>query len=191
MTMVTDLGDLAVLLPIAVAIAVWLVVQRGWRDALAWAAALALCIGGTALLKIFRYACPLLSAAHNPSGHTSLSALVYGTLAVILAAAMPGRRRVAVFLAAAALICAIAASRVALGAHSAADTAAGMILGFASLAVFAAHYLRQGHALPATRTLAIVVALIVALLHGQDLRAEQMLQAIGVYLHRSDAAACE
>jgi membrane-associated phospholipid phosphatase len=75
-----------VLLPIVGIIPLWLIWVRFPRAALWWAAAAALCIGSTALLKIYFYSCPPFAEVRSPSGHTSLSTLVYGGIAVIIAA---------------------------------------------------------------------------------------------------------
>src|SRR6185437_2262168 len=122
-----------------------------------------------ALLKIFRYACPLLSAAKNPSGYTSLSMLVYGSLAVIASTSVQGWHRIPVLALGAALIGAIAASRIALGAHSPADTAAGMMVGLAALSPFAYRCIQRRSELAALRPLVLASALVVVLLHGQQL----------------------
>ena len=90
----TDFGDLAVLAPLAVAILIWL--RYFSRVAAWWILALSICVGLTALLKIVFYGCPPAGNMHSPSGHASLSTLVYGALALTAAAAWPGFRRVIV-----------------------------------------------------------------------------------------------
>lgn len=54
------------------------------------------CVDLTVLLKIVFYGCPPAGDMHNPSGHTSLSTLVYGALALAAATGRPGLRRVLV-----------------------------------------------------------------------------------------------
>ena len=83
---VTDFGDQAVVVPLAVGIAL-IFALSGWRrGALAWTAA----IGGTLSLILFLklrfFACDhLLTEARpgNPSGHTAAAAAVYGGLLAI------------------------------------------------------------------------------------------------------------
>jgi hypothetical protein len=52
MTSLTDFGDLAVLLPLAAAILLWLFAVGERRVALWWLVALTLCIGVIAMLKV-------------------------------------------------------------------------------------------------------------------------------------------
>jgi membrane-associated phospholipid phosphatase len=71
-----------------------------------------------------------------PSGHSSVSAAVYGAVAVVLVrTAKTTRARVGIVLGAAALVLAIAFSRVYLGAHYLSDVLAGLSLGIAWLTV--------------------------------------------------------
>jgi hypothetical protein len=59
------------------------------------------------LLKIAFHACPPADNIHSPSGHTSLSTLVYGALTLVSATAWPGLHRVLVIAGGAGLILAI------------------------------------------------------------------------------------
>ena len=88
----TDFGDLAVLIPLAGAMLVWLLCCSS-RAAPRWVLALGFCIGVTALLKIAFYGCPPAGDVHSPSGHTSLSTLVYGALTLLAASAWRGPHR--------------------------------------------------------------------------------------------------
>jgi membrane-associated phospholipid phosphatase len=117
LTGITDLGDLAVLVPLAAAILIWLL-RCFSRVAARWILALSICVGLTALLKIVFYGCPPAGDMHSPSGHANLSTLVYGALALTVAAAWPGLRRLIVISVGAGLILAIAVSRLLLDAHS-------------------------------------------------------------------------
>ena len=83
---ITNLGDLAVLLPITLVLFIWLLSRPLRLKAVWWAAAVSLCIGGTALLKVIFFVCPPFADLQSPSGHTNLSTLVYGALAMIIAA---------------------------------------------------------------------------------------------------------
>lgn len=188
--MLTDFGDLAILLPLAVAILLWLAASRFARGTALWSVALALCVGGTALLKIYFFACPFGRDVVSPSGHSSFSTLVYGGLAVIVAGELAsGWRRALMLGAGTALVIAIAASRVVLGAHSVREVFLGLAVGLASLALFAGGYLRhRPPVLPLTPLLAAAVVLAVSL-HGRELRAEELLHAISQYL-RVGSIAC-
>jgi membrane-associated phospholipid phosphatase len=180
--LITNFGDLAVLLPVAGIIPLWLLAMRLPGIAFRWAVALALCLGGIAALKIFFYACPPLAELRSPSGHTGLSTLVYGALLLILASEGAGWRRVLIFIAGAMFIVLIGLSRVLLQAHSWLEAVLGLVVGMVALGVFAQAYIGRRTAPVALRPLVIVVALLVAVLHGQQLHAEELLHAIGVYL---------
>jgi membrane-associated phospholipid phosphatase len=182
MTVLTDLGDLAVLLPLAGLMLLWLVTLRPRSVAGYWATAVMLCVGLTGLSKIYFFACSPDRDLVSPSGHTSFSMLVYGSIALIVAAEGSGWLRGATLGAGTALIAGIAGSRLILGVHSLPEIALGMVIGFAALAVFAWGYLRQKPVTVPLRPLVLAAALLMAFLHGHELRAEEMLHAISAYL---------
>lgn len=117
-----------------------------------------------------------------------MSTLVYGGLALTIAARW---RQVAMPTLAAGLclIAAIAVSRITTGAHNAAEVAVGLVVGAAALAIFARALLRDPLALPAKSMLACA-ALIIVLLHGQQVQAEGLFHAIGAYLQAQRALVC-
>ncbi len=126
LTVLTDPGDLAVLLPLAGLMLLWLVTLRPRSAAGYWATAVMLCVGLTGLSKIYFFACPPDRDLVSPSGHTSFSMLVYGSIALIVAAEGGFWLRSATLGAGTALIAGIAGSRLILGAHSLAEIALGM-----------------------------------------------------------------
>jgi membrane-associated phospholipid phosphatase len=181
MTVVTDFGDLAVLLPLAAAIVVWLLVTRSLSGAAWWVAAVALCMAGTALLKVYFLACPIAHQLNSPSGHSSFSTLVYGALAMIIAVEVGAAwQRLVIVAAAAALVATIAISRLVLGAHGALEIGCGIAIGLVSLSMFAQGYLRRP---PATSLmpLLVTIVLLISVLHGRELRAEEFLHAVSRY----------
>jgi membrane-associated phospholipid phosphatase len=175
----TDFGDLAVLLPLTAATLVWLLVYST-RAAPRWVVALGSCVGLTALLKIAFYVCPPASDTHNPSGHTSLSTLVYGAITLVTAIAWPGVRRVLVIGGGTGLILAIGVSRVLLDAHSVAEVSLGFVIGVVTLAAFSHKYLQ----IPNMKVwpLLFAAAVLATLLHGHELHAEQFLHRITGYV---------
>jgi membrane-associated phospholipid phosphatase len=185
----TEFGDLAVLLPLTILVVLWLHFARTKRDALWWAMAAGFCMGGTALLKVAFFVCPPTDTLHSPSGHTSLSTLVYGSLALLAAAETGGWRRLAIVLAAIAGVAGIAASRVLLSSHTFSEAVFGLLIGAAALAVLLVRSLPKPRAgLPAS-TLLIAAALVLALFHGRQLHAETLFRAIGLGL-QSGGIAC-
>lgn len=174
----TDFGDLTVLLPLAAAMLIWLLFYFP-RAASSWVIALGFCAGLTALLKIVFYGCPPAGDIHSPSGHTSLSILVYGALA-LAAAGRPGPRRVLMIGASVGLMLSIAVSRLLLDAHSVPEVGLGLIIGTVSLVLFSRQYL----ACPNTKVWPLLVAagILISILHGRELHAEQYLHRITGYL---------
>lgn len=185
---VTDLGDLAVLLPLTLVITLWLVVIRQSRLVVWWLVAVALCMGSTAVLKIYFYVCPPVTDLHSPSGHTSLSTLVYGTLTLAAAAAVAGWRRSMVMIAGAALIGGIGVSRLIVHAHSIPEIVVGSAIGLCALALFGAQFWACRPAELRLRPFVVLCAVLMVLLNGQDIRAEEMLHAIGLHLSQAGMA---
>jgi len=185
----TDFGDLALMLPLAGVVLLWLVGARARAGAGWWIVAVLLCAGGTALLKIYFFACSLSPELRSPSGHASLSTLVYGTLTLLVALEAQGWRRLLVLGLGLALIVAIADSRILLGAHSVIEVAFGLAIGFMALGVFAYGYLRHPPARARLPTLLLAVVLSAIVLHGSNLRAEEILHALSGYL-RVGGLAC-
>jgi hypothetical protein len=180
-TLVTGLGDAALLLPSSAVLLLYLLRAHSWRAATGWVAALALCVGLTVLAKMMFHACggqvPAL-AIRSPSGHTSLSTTFYGCGALMLYADQRCGRRLAALVASAGLIVAIAASRVALHAHTVEEVAAGFAIGLLCVALYAAHYLpRAMHALD-WRMPAVVIVALALLSHGRHLSAERFLDGL-------------
>jgi len=189
MIALTDFGDLAVLLPLAVVMLLWLLAMRSLSEAAWWLAAVALCTGGTALLKIYFFACPIDREVISPSGHTSFSTLVYGALAVVIAAELKvGWQRIAIIGGGTAFVVAIAVSRFVLRAHSPPEVVFGMVVGLASLALFGEHYLRRRPAEVPLKPLLVAVVVLMAAFHGRELHAEPLLHAISWYFHIASIA---
>jgi undecaprenyl-diphosphatase len=141
---VTFFGGTICLSVLAVA-ACALLVRRGRRaDALLVALAYA---GSEILTAVFKNAFererppfhdPALSFStfSFPSGHSSVSAAVYGALAIVVVRSLRDRRaQVLTVVATAALVLAIGFSRVYLGAHYLSDVLAGLSLGLAWLTI--------------------------------------------------------
>jgi membrane-associated phospholipid phosphatase len=184
MKFLTDFGDAMVVLPIAAATLAWLVRIAGARTAGLWCLALLACGGGTALLKVYFDACSApLPSITSPSGHASMSTLVYGSLALIVGAEAAPWQRFATATIGAAAIIGIALSRVTLGAHSVGEVVLGLAIGGCALALFARRYLEAPPAARKIGPLAVAIAVIMMLLHGHSAHLESLWHAIGAYLH--------
>jgi undecaprenyl-diphosphatase len=119
---------------------------ESWRDGLAGALTIALAsIGNTLLKASFRRARPdaldAIVVEHGysfPSGHSALSMVAYGVLAVIVwRSTLPRAARIGLVVALGALIGAVGLSRVWLGVHYPTDVVAGWSAGLAVVMVYA------------------------------------------------------
>jgi undecaprenyl-diphosphatase len=140
MTDITALGSSTVLLLVAAVVIVYMLVARRLRTALFVFAATGggIALGG--LLKLV-YARPRpdlvphlvdVTSSSFPSGHATDSALVYLTLAALLARTVPERAlRITIIAAAILVTLLIGVSRVYLGVHWPSDVLAGWTIGAA------------------------------------------------------------
>lgn len=167
---------------------VWMLIYQARQVAGSWVVAVGLCIVTTALLKIYLYACPLRPDLISPSGHTSLSVLIYGAIGLIIASEQRGWLRAVIVACGAGLIAAIAGSRLWLDAHTAPEIAVGMVIGVAALTLFAGRYRRCRTEGVSPRPLILSAIVVTAILHGQELRAEALLHAISRHLYLSSIA---
>lgn len=174
----TQFGDLAVLLPLAAVVLLWLRFMRFPREAAWWAIAVVLCAGQTAVLKAFFYECPPAPELHSPSGHTGFSTLVYGAIALVSATETVGLPRIMTIGRGAGIILAIAASRLLLSVHSAAEVGVGLLIGSTALAVFGQSYMRRRAARVWLSPLLLASTAVVLVLHGRELHAEGFLHRI-------------
>jgi membrane-associated phospholipid phosphatase len=169
-TFVTDFADQAVVLPLVLALALVLVMQRWPRGALAWLAATGGTVGVVLVLKLLAIACgPAL--LRSPSGHTAAAAVVCGGLAVLAGLSGP-----AVGLAAAAGAAAIGATRIALGMHTWAEALLGGAVGVGGALVLA----RLAGPRPPRfhlRWVLVAAVTVVTLFHGLRLPAEARIRA--------------
>ena len=89
----TDFADQAVVLPVLLAVGMMLGLGRRWSQAACWFAAIVPVLAVVGAVKSLAYACawlwPLLDSdrlnVRSPSGHTASAAVLYGSLAGLLA----------------------------------------------------------------------------------------------------------
>ena len=164
---VTDFGDSAVTLPLALLILAFLA-ARAPRLAACWMLTIAACAGAIAALKLVFGACgaPLAMPIVSPSGHTAMSTAVYGMLALLAGSQLSPLPRRAVYAGAGIAILGIALSRVILHDHTPSEIALGFVVGAGAVAAF--RTLLRHDAPPAlpVKSLLLGSAGIVALLHG-------------------------
>ena len=174
MILATSLGDAAVTAPVALAVLGWLAVHRAWR--LCGVVALALALTGIAvpLLKAVVHL-PRPEALYTgvdayafPSGHTTIAAVLYGTIAWLIAGGLGARARGAVYTVFLILVLSVAVSRVYLGAHWPSDVLAGFFLGTAaaaSVALLYRHAPRDRIRAGGLTAIFVVTLVIAAVLH--------------------------
>jgi membrane-associated phospholipid phosphatase len=175
----TDFGDAAILTPLAAAMLLWLLLRNS-RSAAWWTISVGFCVGLTAVLKIFFYGCPPSSDMSSPSGHTGFSVLVYGAIALVYTTQARGLRRALAAGIGAGLVLTIAASRLLLEIHSLPEVGLGLVIGTVSLILFGRIYLQSPQML--VWPLLVAAGMLVTILHGQELHAEEFLHRITGYL---------
>ncbi len=140
---ITMLGDMAVLLPVAVLVIAVLVLSRQWIMAGTVTAA---SLAGVIFVPVFKALLhrarpiPMYQGADGfsfPSGHSTFATIIFGMLALLVARTVPPRFRGLVYSCFACLIVLIGVSRVYLQAHWPSDVIAGMLFGGALVSVAA------------------------------------------------------
>jgi membrane-associated phospholipid phosphatase len=173
---VTDFGDTAVTVPLALLMVGFLLAAKEPRLGAGWGLAIIGCAGATGALKMMLVACahslggPGLS---SPSGHSAMSTAVYGGYAAVIAATLARPAREALIAGAAVLIIGIACSRIILGAHSPLEVGIGLVVGMAALGAVLAVVARYRPARLPIVWLAVPALAVAPLFHGRHWPAEQ------------------
>ena len=184
-TFLTNYGDTAVTLPLAAAAFALFALSGSVRLLRGWLLAVGACGLVVALLKIGLSDCAAagpLGRPFSPSGHSAMSTLIYGGLALLGSAGRPFGVRVAVLAAALALALAIGVSRVVVHAHSPAEVVAGLAIGAAALLLLGVGTAGATVRVPPLALLAIALAVVLAM-HGTRWPIEQQLQRLAALLH--------
>ncbi|MGZ3305554.1 MAG: phosphatase PAP2 family protein [Asticcacaulis sp.] len=182
---VTEFGDTLVTLAVTAALAAWLLWKRAWRTAIYWIVAVA---GGsainTAIKGALHRARPLAlyqsgwTSYSFPSGHSTVNAVIYGFLAVIVVRQAEPRWRSWVIAGAALLVGIIATSRLYLGAHWFSDVVGGLAFGTLWIALLAGFYLFRQADRFSSRQLLLVAVIALAVSAGVN---------IALHRHADDA----
>lgn len=151
MVAITELGDVQVLLPVILVALMWFIAQRAWLTAGYWLAAIVVAEVLAKVLKLTLHR-QRPGALYDgieqfsfPSGHATMSVVVYGFLAFLLCREIrPSLRRNVISLTA-ILVVSIALSRLYLGAHWLSDVLGGISFGVAWVAALAIAYEYQSH----------------------------------------------
>jgi len=174
----TDAGDSGVLLPIAlVGVAtLWFFQSRR----VAWLLLRSVLVAGLfiAALKILFLSC----AAHwatglsSPSGHACLSAVVYGTMATLVASGRAPLVRALIYVLTALFVAAIGVSRVTLGVHTWIEVGVGLSVGLLAQSWFAWSYARTAPVRIDLKTFGAALAVTVLVAFGIRLPAESLIR---------------
>lgn len=150
MVAVTEMGSVGVMLPLIAVVLAWLLWHGCKRTARYW---LATVVFAELLVQVLKFTLgrhrPLDLYAGNeafsfPSGHATVSTVVLGFLAFLLARGQGRAWRVAVVAVAAVYVALVALSRLYLGAHWFSDVAGGASFGLAWVALVAMVYTHRG-----------------------------------------------
>jgi undecaprenyl-diphosphatase len=173
MVFVTEMGDGVMIALIAAATLAWLIWHKAWRTAGYWLAAIGFGQFATYMIKLIlqrhRPVADLydgLSAYAFPSGHATMGTVTYGFLAVLIAGQIPRPHRWIAYAVATLLVCAIAFSRLYLGAHWLSDVIGGMSLGLAWVCLLAIAYHRHPASMSSVRGLPAFVLFTLVLAGG-------------------------
>lgn len=168
---VTELGDSAVNSAIVVSLLSVLLLRRQFFAAGFWLFSIG---GGAGLVQLLKWSLqrprPIeiyngISSWSFPSGHATMSALVYGSLAILVVRGFNSRWRWFPFATAISLSLLVAFSRVYLGAHWLSDVLGGLSLGWAWVTLLGFFYLSRRPAQVPVRPL-ILASLFALLLAG-------------------------
>jgi membrane-associated phospholipid phosphatase len=175
---ITNLGDTAVTMPLALLICSFLAVARQARLAFGWGLVIVGCAGAISMLKLLLAVCDhrfALSGLYSPSGHTAMSTAVYGSMCLLIGDVSPPASRALVYSGGLALIADIAASRLALHLHTPAEVAVGLVIGLSAVIGFRIMLAGQRPIVLPIQWLIGAAAILVILLHGEHWPAEQAL----------------
>jgi membrane protein DedA with SNARE-associated domain/membrane-associated phospholipid phosphatase len=150
MVTITELGDTAVVIAVAVSVIAYLFMARAKHALIYFVSSV---IGASLINTVIKVALhrsrPIeglysgWSAFSFPSGHSTVNLALYGALAFLIARQSHGRLRLAAPVLAVGAIFAIAFSRLYLGAHWFSDVAGGLAFGVAWLALLGLALVRR------------------------------------------------
>jgi undecaprenyl-diphosphatase len=165
---VTELGDTAVAVSISIAVLLYLLWKKSWHTAAYWTAAVAFAECAVAALKhILARARPsaALETYSFPSGHATLSLVIYGFLGYLIVRKLPRTVQIAAGVVVGAFVGLVSLSRIYLGVHWFSDVLAGLALGVSWILLLSIVYRRhvRGEAIrPLPLAMVAVAAFVIA-----------------------------
>ena len=169
---ITELGDAFVNISLFCVVLGVLLVRKCHRTAGFWVLTVLGGLSGTQLLKwIIHLPRPLdiyrgISSYGFPSGHTTMSVVLYGFLAILLARRLAGRWRWGLFSGVMLIAVVIGISRLYLGAHWLSDVLGGFFIGTSWASLIGIAYLKGPVEKVPRRLLGVMVILVIGFLGG-------------------------
>ena len=169
---VTELGDSFVNICLFGVVLLVLLLKRCYRTAGFWALTI---LGGLAGVQLLKWLVHLprpvalyhgASAYGFPSGHTTMSVILYGFLAILLARSLSSTLRWGIFVAVLLISFNIAFSRLYLGAHWLSDVLGGFFIGTSWIALLGIAYLKGPDEGVPRRLLGLVTVLVIVIAGG-------------------------
>lgn len=146
MAALASIGDPQVLLPPLVLGLAFLAWRRRWSAALHWLAAIAFGFALTHGLRLLVHMPSPPTAPEGfsfPSATVTMTTIVFGFFAVLIARELPGRNRVWPYLLGAVVVTVLGFARLYLGAHWLSDVLAGILFGITWLLLLGIAYRRR------------------------------------------------
>lgn len=169
---ITELGDSFVNISMSGAVLIVLLVKRRCRTAGFWALTV---LGGLLGVQLLKWAIHLprpvaiyhgASAYGFPSGHTTMSVIIYGFLAILLARGLAGAWRWGLFSSVIGASFVIGISRLYLGAHWLSDVLGGLLLGTTWAALLGIACLKGSAETVPRRLIGLVAVLVIVIAGG-------------------------
>jgi membrane-associated phospholipid phosphatase len=168
----TELGDSFVNICISGSVLLVLLLRRRYRTAGYWVLTILGGLVGVQLLKWLVHLPRPVAIYHGasaygfPSGHTTMSVILYGFLAILIARGLSSTLRWGLFVSVFLISFIIAISRLYLGAHWLSDVLGGFLIGTSWTALLGIAYLkRPGEGVP-RRLLGLVAVLVIVIAGG-------------------------
>lgn len=169
---ITEFGDSFVNLCLAGAVLLVLLAKRCYRTAVFWTIAVFGGMGGVQLLKWMAHLPRPTTLYHGisaygfPSSHTTMSVVIYGFLAILLARGTSGTLRWGLFVLVFLFSFFIAISRLYLGAHWLSDVLGGFFIGTSWIALLGIVYIKKPAENMPRSLIGLVAVLVVGVVGG-------------------------
>lgn len=187
--LVGPLGELWILLPIAVSLGIWCLISGERRGALAIVSVTIGVLSITVFLKLLSMlSTPILHPYWEyisnlfPSGHVAMGTVVYGALVICVSRSLPALTRTLGFIVV-VLVVLLGIQRLVFDVHPILDVLGGAILGSMGLVVMVRLWPDGKLRLIGLPAIAIVVVVTLATFYGREVPSSQMIESASVRIH--------